>query len=85
MEGKPKSRPSRAGLQFAVDRIHRLLREKNYVEWIGAGPPVYMAAAMEYLAAEELELARNAARDNKETRITPCQLQFVIHNDVKSN
>jgi len=70
VKGKAKSRSSRAGLQFPVGRIHRLLRKGNYAERVGAGAPVYMAAVMEYLAAEVLELAGNAARDNKKTRIT---------------
>ena len=61
VKGKSKTRSSRAGLQFPVGRIHRLLREGNYVKRVGAGAPVYMAAVMEYLAAEILELAGNAA------------------------
>ena len=67
-EGKSKSRSSRAGLQFPVGRIHRLLRKGNYAERVGAGAPVYMAAVMEYLAAEVLELAGNAARQGR-TRV----------------
>lgn len=54
---KSKTRSSKAGLQFPVGRIHRFLRKGNYAERVGAGAPVYMAAVMEYLAAEVLELA----------------------------
>ena len=48
---KSKSRSSRAGLQFPVGRIHRLLRKGNYAERVGAGAPVYLAAVLEYLSA----------------------------------
>merc|ERR1712047_187796 len=84
-KGKAKSRSSRAGLQFPVGRIHRLLRKGNYAERVGAGAPVYLAAVMEYLAAEVLELAGNAARDNKKTRIIPRHLQLAIRNDEELN
>ncbi|MGH0176355.1 UNVERIFIED_CONTAM: hypothetical protein FKN15_072842 [Acipenser sinensis] len=66
---KAKIRSSRAGLQFPVGRVHRLLRKGNYAQRVGAGAPVYLATVLEYLTAEILELAGNAARDNKKTRI----------------
>lgn len=80
-DSKSQSRSAKAGLQFPVGRIHRHLRKGNYAQRIGAGAPVYLAAVLEYLAAEILELAGNAARDNKKTRIIPRHLQLAIRND----
>merc|ERR1711886_13105 len=85
MGNKAKSRSSRAGLQFPVGRIHRLLRKGNYAERVGAGAPVYLAAVLEYLAAEVLELAGNAAKDNKKTRIVPRHILLAIKNDEELN
>jgi len=80
-----RRRSSKAGLAFPVGRVHRLLRKGNYAQRVGAGAPVYLAAVLEYLAAEILELAGNAARDNKKTRIIPRHLQLAIRNDEELN
>ena len=85
-KGKPSvSKTSRAGLQFPVGRVGRYLRKGRYAARVGEGAPVYLAAVLEYLTAETLELAGNAAKDNKRTRISPRHLQLAIRNDEELN
>lgn len=79
------SRTKRAGLQFPVGRVHRFLRQGRYAERVGGGAPVYLAAVLEYLTAEILELAGNAARDNKKSRIIPRHVQLAVRNDEELN
>ncbi|MFS8029751.1 putative transcription factor Hap3/NF-YB family [Helianthus anomalus] len=78
---KSVTRSVKAGLQFPVGRIDHYLKHGRYAKRVGTGAPVYLAAVLEYLAAEVLELAGNVARDNKKTRINPRHVQLVVRND----
>lgn len=50
---------------------------------VGNAAPVYLAAVLEYIAAEILELGGNAARDNKLQRIKVRHLMIAIENDAE--
>jgi len=38
-DSKAQSRSAKAGLQFPVGRVHRLLKKGNYAQRVGAGAP----------------------------------------------
>jgi histone H2A len=79
------SRSAKAGLQFPVGRVARYMKKAKVADRVGAGAPVYLAAVLEYLSAEILELAGNAARDNKKSRIVPRHIQLAVRNDEELN
>jgi len=82
---RPVAKSAKAGLQFPVGRILTLMKADNYAHRIGAGAPVYLAAVLEYLTAEVLELSGNAARDNKKQRIIPRHLMLAVRNYEELN
>ncbi|CBI32290.3 hypothetical protein VitviT2T_009399 [Vitis vinifera] len=88
--GKGRSRASasvtcsrRAGLQFPVGRISRLIKDGNYAERVSRTAPVYLSAVLEYLSAEVLELAGNVAKDNQKARILPRHIVHAMRNDIE--
>ncbi|XP_005504728.1 histone H2A-beta, sperm [Columba livia] len=88
--GKPgaalkKNKSARAGLQFPVGRIYGLLKRGNYTDRISLGAAIYLTAVLEYLTAEIIELAGNAAEENKKKRITPRHIQLAVRNDDELN
>lgn len=49
---KSVTKSVKAGLQFPVGRLGRYLKKGRYAQRVGSGAPVYLAAVLEYLAAE---------------------------------
>ncbi|CAI0435610.1 unnamed protein product [Linum tenue] len=72
---KSTTRSTKAGLQFTVSRVARFWKTGKYAKRVGAEAPVYLAAVLEYLAAE------NVARDNMKTRVVPRHVQLAVRND----
>ena len=84
-KGGSRSKSSKAGLQFPVGRIGRFLKNGRYARKVGSGAPVYLAAVLEYLVAEILELAGNAAQEGKKQRVIPRHIQLAVRNDEELN
>ncbi|EFJ48967.1 hypothetical protein VOLCADRAFT_36244, partial [Volvox carteri f. nagariensis] len=77
----PVSSSIQAGLTFPVARVARYLKKGRYADRLSALAAVYLAAVLEYLAAEVLELAGDAARDCKRVRIIPRHILLAVKND----
>lgn len=63
------------------DKRRTILVKKGCDRRVGAGASVYLAAVLEYITAEVLELSGNGARDHKHVRITARDLTLAIEND----
>ena len=75
------STSAKAGLKFSVSRIGKDLAKFATTDTspaIGAGAPVYLAAVLEFLCAEILELAGNIALDEESNSIAPHHISLVV-------
>jgi len=79
------SSSKKAGLQFPVARVLCYMQGRNAAPRVGTTSAVYAAAVLEYLTAEILELAGNAARDLKKKRLTPKAIKLAVLNDEELN
>lgn len=77
---------ARAGVIFPVDKILKRLRiGKRAKRMVKPEAAVFVAAVIEYLCVEVLELSGDVAHQAKRLRITPRHLQLAIRTDEELN
>ncbi|XP_023337186.1 histone H2A.v2 isoform X3 [Eurytemora carolleeae] len=78
---KRVGKSAKAGIVFPVTRMISKLKKGRYARHIGVGAGVYMAAVLEYLVAEILELSGNFTRYHNRARITPRSILLTLKHD----
>ena len=79
------SSSTRAGITFPVGRIKRHLKQNDPHNRVTKGSAVFLAAVLEYLSCEVLEIAGNVAKREKRARITPRMINEVFQTDEDFN
>jgi histone H2A len=75
------SRSKRAGLSFPVALVSAFVRRHKQSSRVGRLVPFGLAAVLEYVTAEVLELAGDQSRDDHRLRIAPRHIFFALSND----
>ena len=80
---KAAAKGGKTGLIFPSGRVGSLLRKGRYAKRVGATSGVYLAAVLEYLTAELLELSAKAVAGAKKPtkRITPRAVTLAVRLD----
>lgn len=88
-KGKPPASPksrtakqSKAGIVFPVTRLQNQLKKATGMR-VNENAAVYMAAALEYITAEALELAGDQSFKGKRKRITPRDVMSGFRKDAE--
>lgn len=84
--GRPRvTKAQKAHLIFPVSRIHRMLKAGRYAPRASDCAAVYLAAVLEYLVAEVIELAWIFAKQGNKKRISPRHIVLAVRSDDHIN
>lgn len=87
LKNKPISKSKRSNLLFSVAKIQHYLRKEKYAKYIQTKAAVYLAATLEYMCHDVLELAVHAMKlsneenNMKRKQLIPRDVQLAIRND----
>ncbi len=73
---------TRAGITFPVGRVGRYMRRGKWSQRTGAGAPVFLAAVLEYVCAEVLEVSGDLCRQSVKQRLMPRHIELACRNDA---
>lgn len=76
-----QSSNARAEITFSPSRVRKLMTTQVSVGRIGVGAPIYLAAVIEYLMSDVIELSGNSSRDNKRVRIINRDIMLAVTNN----
>lgn len=75
------SKSKKAQTLFPIGRLNRYLRQGRFGERLGGTAGAFMAAVLEYLTAEILELAGDLCLEDKMKTIKPKHINLGIRSD----
>ena len=77
----PVTSHARAGLIMGVPRVMRMMKNDRLNARVGKGPGVIMAAVLEYICAEIIEVSYEQAKTSGRHRIKPRDIQLALSQD----
>ena len=76
-----QSKSAKAGLTVPVSRVNKAMKQRSGMKRVGGTAPIYLAAVLEYLCAEILEVSANKTAEDKRKRVTPVDVSLALRSD----
>jgi len=84
-KAKKKTNTAKAGCKFSPGVIGGQLKRGRFAKRVSKAAAVYLAASIEYVTSELLELATKVAKKGKKTTLKPRHLALAVRNDDELN
>ena len=77
-------RQKKAGIIFSPSLLEKFLKQFGYIKiMVSSLAPVFLAAVLEYLTYEILDISNDICKENKRVRINVRDLELSIRSDIE--